>query len=444
MTTEAVLTPEDLVAFLTTDLVGLTRGRHVPLCDYDASLTTGVGWVPANLALTPFDEIAADNPFGSSGDLRLIPDPSTRFSVPPAPGGTALHGVIADVTDLAGSPWPGCSRSFLKRALAELAAELGWTILAAFEHEFQILSPPWGPAAAFSLAALRRADPFAPTLIAALRAAGAAPEMILPEYGANQFEVPVSPAYGVAAADRAVVVREVAREVARRAGLRASFAPKTTPSGVGNGAHLHFSFRDRDGRPVAFDAARPGRVSEATGRFVAGVLVHLPAIAPFVAPSVISYLRLRPHHWSAAYASFGDRNREAAIRICPIPEIGQADVAKSFNLEFRALDSTANPYLALGLLVLAGLDGVRRNLPEPPLVNRDPSQLTAEERASLGVTRLPQDLRAALAALEADETVKGWFAPEIIACFLSAKQLEMTSLAGLDDDELCRRYRDIY
>ena len=111
----------ELVAVLTTDIAGITRGRCVGLPDLGSTLGRGVGWVPANLALTPFDVIAPDNPWGASGDLRLMPDASSRFRVTP-PGATPLHGMMSDVTNLDGSPWLGCCRSFLKQALAELEA----------------------------------------------------------------------------------------------------------------------------------------------------------------------------------------------------------------------------------------------------------------------------------------------------------------------------------
>ena len=434
---------DELLALLTTDMTGLTRGRWIAAAAPDRTVLKGCGWVPANLALTPFD-IIAENPWGSSGDLRLKPDLATRFRVATLPEVPALNGVLCDITNLDGAPWHGCGRSFLKAALDDLKRETGLTVTAAFEQEFQIRDPGWEQAPSFSLASLRRADPFAPLLMAALREAGVEPEMVLAEYGRDQFELVCGPADAVTAADRAVLIREITREVGRCCGLETTFVPKLAPDGVGNGLHIHFSFRTEDGTPATYDPARPGRVSEVTGQFVAGLMRHMPALVAITAPSVVSYQRLKPHHWSAAYTAFGALNREASVRICPVPEAPGSDIAKAFNLEYRAADNTASPYWALGMMVRAGLEGLRHKLTQPPLVGMDPASLSDDEREKLGLHRLPASLPDALAAFCADETVSGWLHPEVREAYLSMKRKEMDLLGGLTDAEICSRYADVY
>jgi glutamine synthetase len=398
--------------------------------------------VPANLALDPFDAIAVPNPWGSSGDLRLCPDIATEVRVEGIAGRPPLHFVLADITENDGRAWSCCPREFLRRALADLSAA-GYALIAAFEHEFTLLDRVRSQGPAFSLAAHRRAEPFLSDLFAALRRAGAEPEMILPEYGANQFEVTCAPKAALAAADRAVILRAVVRDVADAAARTVSFCPKTSPEGVGNGVHIHFSLVTNAGEPATFDPARPGMLSEAAGSFASGVVRHLPALCAITAPSPVSYLRLVPHHWSAAYACLGERNREAAIRICPLPP-GAADPGRVFNLELRAADATANPYLALGVLAYAGLAGLRDRLAQPPLVNRDPADMTDVHRASLGVLRLPDSLGAALDALSSDAVVSSWFDPDLLATFQGVKRQEIASAAGLLPDALCRRYSAVY
>ncbi|MBV9749055.1 MAG: glutamine synthetase [Acetobacteraceae bacterium] len=436
------MTGTELVQILTTDLVAILRGRSVPADDEATLRGAGVGWVPANLALTPFGDIATPNPWGSAGDLRLCPDPVTETRVEGISGRPPLHFVLADITELDGAPWSCCSRSFLRAGLAELE-QAGFRLVVAFEQEFTILGGAPRDAPSFSLAAHCRAEPFLTHLFAALRQARAEPETILPEYGTGQFEVTCRPAEALAAADRAVTIQAVTREMANAAGLAASFCPKPDAGGVGNGVHVHFSLRDTAGSPVTYDPGRPGNVSAAAGSFVAGVLRHLPALCALTAPSQVSYLRLVPHHWSTAYACFGERNREAAVRICPLPA-SAADPARSFNLEFRAADATANPYLVLGALVRAGLAGVRDCLPQPPLVNTDPADLTQSELDRLGVTRLPDSLPAALDALAGDEQVLGWFAPPFLETFRGVKAREIDFASGVPSDQLCERYRAIY
>jgi glutamine synthetase len=435
---------EQLVTFVTTDYAGITRGRSLAASAYKPRQMKTLGWVPANMSLTPFDLIADPNPWGSSGDLRLLPDDNARFCFGIEGSETALDIVMSDIAELDGTPWTCCTRSFLKQALADFKSETGFSLAVSFEHEFQILDAPWRPAPAFSLQALRRADPFGPTLMAALRDAGAEPEVFIAEYGQDQYEITLAPTDALAAADRAVVLRETVRELSRNMGWRSSFAPKTAAEGVGNGVHIHFSFRGSRGEPVLYDALQPGGVSALGGSFVAGILRHLPALTAITAPSPISYLRLQPHHWSSSYTWFGDRDREASVRICPVNRIGKSDPAKAFNIEYRPCDATAGPHLALGVMVRAGLEGIREKLPAPPLFSGDPAALSETERSAMGLQRLPQSLGQALEALESDAVARSWFSPIALETYAGMKRMEMKLAGDAVDDALCRRYAEIY
>jgi len=188
----------------------------------------------------------------------------------------------------------------------------------------------------------------------------------------------------------------------------------------------------------------PGALSEAAGRFCAGVVRHMPGLLALTAPSPVSYLRLQPHHWSAAYACLGERNREAALRICPVTSLGGADPDRQMNVEFRAADATANPYFALWGLIMAGLAGLQGELSPPPLVNQDPASLDEAELARLGVRRLPGDLPAALAAFRADALLQRWVPATLRDCLLAVKEKELALAAGLDPAALCARYAAVY
>lgn len=434
----------ELATFVTTDIAGITRGRSFAAGQLDDYLRKGVGWVPANLALTPFDEIAEANPWGSAGDLRLMADPESQVRVTCLPDATPLHFYHADITDLGGNPWDCCVRSFLKRTLDEFEREAGLKVIAAVEQEFQLLGVDWPEAPSFSLRAQRRADPFGPLLMTALEEAGAEPETFLPEYGKDQFEITCRAADALSAADRGATIRIVAKEVAALFGWHASFAPKTSPDGVGNGVHLHVSFTDLKGNPATFDPSRPGRLSAVAGSFAAGVIRHLPAIAAFTAPSVLSYMRLVPHHWSAAYTCLGEKNREATLRICPTLDLAGSNPARQFNMEYRAADGCASPHLSLAVVLKAGLEGIRAGLDQPPLVNSDPSELSAEEQRRLGIRRLPESLAEALDTLAADKVVSGWFAKDFLDCYVAMKRKEIGIVEGLSADGLCARYAAVY
>ncbi|MER9080896.1 glutamine synthetase [Mesorhizobium sp. M0895] len=436
-------TVEPLVAVVTTDLSAITRGRSVVESKLQKIAATGVGWLQANLSLTPFNSIVDPNPWGSSGDVRLIPDLNARFRTALTGSPTPFDMVAGNIVELDGSPWVGCTRTMLSDALAELKAATGLSVIAAFEHEFHI-EGDFGPAHSMSLAALRRADPFAANLMAALAEAGVAPEVVIAEFGTDQFEVTCEPADALAAADRAVAIREIAREVARCAGWRTSFAPKIAPDAVGNGVHIHFSFVDAAGKPATYDPAQPGGLSSPAASFCAGVLRHLPAITAMTAASVSSYYRLKPHSWSSSYTWLADRDREASLRICPTVTIGGRDPARQYNIEYRAADATGNPYLSLATIVRAGLEGLKAKLPAPPLVTGDPTQMSAAERKKLGLVRLPETLPAALDALLADKTVTGWFAPVFVETFVGLKRHETERLAGLDPVAVCDLYRTLY
>ncbi len=434
----------ELATFVTTDIAGITRGRSFAAAEVDDYMRKGVGWVPANLALTPFDIIADPNPWGSSGDLRLMADPDSKARVTCLPDVTPLHFYQSDITDLKGEPWNCCVRSFLKATLADFEKEAGLKVISAVEQEFQIIGADWPAAPSFGLSAQRRADPFGPLLMAALKEAGAEPEMFLPEYGRDQFEITCRAAPALTAADRAVTIRAVTREVASLFGWSASFAPKIEPDGVGNGVHLHVSFTDLEGNPVTFDASRPGRLSKVAGSFAAGVIRHLPALTAFTAPSVLSYMRLVPHHWSAAYTCLGEKNREATLRICPTLDLPGSNPARQFNMEYRAADACASPHLSLAVMLRAGLEGIRAGLEQPPLINTDPSDFSDEEQARLGIRRLPSSLEEALDTLAADPVVMGWFPQDFLDCYFAMKRKEIELVDGLTPQELCARYASIY
>ncbi len=433
----------DVVYLVWNDLVGLARTRGVPKSEYEGRKEHGLGWAAAGQSLTPFEDIAP-NPWGPMTELRQTPDPATQVHLDADGDWPALDFVLCNSLNADGSPWECCTRSFLIAALDDLKAETGLTLHSAYENEFLLTGGdgPW--VAPFSLSSARHVAPFIERLVAALRSVDVGLETVEPEYGLSQYEVSCGPAEGVAGADRVVVTREVLREVARRCGLHASVSPKPTPDGVGNGCHLHMSFRDDQGNAAAYDPDGPGELSDVAAHFVAGISRHMAALTALTAPSPVSYLRLGPHHWSCGYNAVGVQNREAAVRICPSPKHDAAERGNAFNIEFRATDATASPYLALGAVVRAGLEGVRGKLPLPPLLDRDPADLSDAERQELGITPLPASLDEALDAFAADKTVLGWFTPTMIEAYTSLKRFESAMFADQSPEALCERYRFAY
>jgi glutamine synthetase len=429
-----------LLALVCCDLGAIVRGRSLPAGDEQAD--AGVGWVPANHALTPLGGLAEPNPFGSTGDLRLLPDPRTHVRVDGHGDVDSLEFVLCDIAETDGQLWECCPRTFLREAVEQLQAELGLRALVSFEHEFQLLDEQ-AAALPFSLEAQRRAGGFPGRAMRALVQAGAQPERFMPEYASHQFEIPVAAAEGVAAADRAVVLREVVREVARREGRRATFTALLDPAEAGNGVHIHLSLLDAGGSPALYDPSRPGTLSELGGSFAAGILRHARALSALSAASPVSARRLAPHHWGAGAVCLGRQNRETLLRIPPLVA-GAGEPGLQLRLEYRAADATANPYLALGGVLRAGLAGVRESLEPAPILERDPAELDVSEAERYGVGGLPDSLAGALAALDEDDTVRGWMTPLTYDAYLAVKRSEVQAAEDMDLPELCARYARIY
>ena len=425
------------------DYVGLTRCRGVPLSELPRRMEHGLGWAVAGQALTPFADIAP-NPWGPMTEVRQVPVPETATRVALWDDAPPFHLVLCDSRNPDGSHWECSTRGFMLAALDDFRRETGLEFVGAFEHEFALLGDGLLLGPPFSVEAMRNVAAFAGDVAAALRQGGLEPETVEPEYGYLQYEVTTSPAVGPAAGDRAILTREVIREVARRRGHRATFSPKPSPDGVGNGAHLHFSFRAPDGSNGAYDARGSAGASRVAQQFIAGVMRHMRAMTALVAPSPVSYLRLGPHHWSCGYASFGVQNREAAIRICPSPDRDPAKSARGFNMELRPPDATASPYMIIGALVRAGLAGIRDGLPLPAACDVDPAELSDAERAALGIVALPSSLTEALEALDADPLARAWLPPQMYESYVAVKRAEIDLAEALDPDELCRRYREAY
>ena len=417
---------EQIVFVGTSDLSGHFRGKSFPLSDLSSRQQRGVNLALSNLFLSAFGPIQY-TPFGTQGEVLLIPDPSTRVLVP-FEGGASEHFYIGDLRTLEGGPWEFCPRHILRRALERLNQEMGLELLASFEQELVYSGAPARPSQPYELDAYRRQGIYGEALLAAMRQVGVIPDSFLSEYGAQQYEVTSAPARGIRAADDAVITRELAQAVAFRLGHRVCLAPVPEAGGTTTGTHIHWSLLDADNRPVLYDEQRPWALSALGSHFAAGVLHHLPALCALSAPSVASYFRLRPGGWAPAQNNLGQYDRGAAIRICSVSARDSVERARQFNLEFRVADATANPYLALAMLVQAGLDGMRSQRGLPQVV----------------AAPLPGSLDEALSSLERSPLAAQALGEPVLEAYLRFKRAEIRSLAGLDEAEVCRRYAEVY
>src|ERR671911_1006995 len=394
--------PEDTlwVRFLFVDHAGIPKCKAVHRDGFGRRAQAGVGLAKGVLALDPSGALHPESGLSPVGECRLVPDLST---LTPLPFARRQAMVSCDMTEPdATTPWEGCPRSALKRVLERLP-ERGDRALASYEAEFYV----WGTdgpldrtpyAASF---ALTPAAEYVAALAETLEEMGIRPEQCHAEVGHGNLELSVGEAEALAAADRRVMVLEAIRGVAHGMGLQTTMAPKPDLDQAGNGHHLHLSlYALEDDSPVLFDAS--GKLSAAGSGFVGGLLEHLPALMAFTAPSPNSYQRLAPGMWSSAYAAYGPDNREAAVRL-PSPVAG-AESATA-NVEFKPMDVTATPSLALAAVLAAGMDGVERDLDPGEPATVDPATLSDEERASRGIPPLPASPDEALDALEEDHAL---------------------------------------
>jgi glutamine synthetase len=437
-----------LTRFLYADHGGIIRGKAAHAADLEARMSSGIGHTVAMMAMSMLDHLQPVEGMGPVGEVRIVPDPATFVTLPYAPGAAAM---CADLVKPDGQPWEACARTFLKQAIAELAAE-GYAMRASFEPEFtlgqRVPDPDGGPdrlvpnddSLCYSSTGFQLAHDYIMDVVAALEAQDLAVEHVYPELGHGQQEVVIKHAPALRAADNHLLYRETIRGVAFRRGMWASLAPKPIPDQAGNGTHLHGSLfevgpdGEAAGRNLFADPSDSYGLSPVGYHFIGGVLAHLPALVALTCGSVNSYRRLAPQMWASAFNVYGMDNREAAVRICSVL---RGDPGSSVNLELKPSDSSANPYLALGGFIHAGLDGIRAKLDPGAAVNVDPASLSDAERATQGIKRLPASLGEALDALEADELLMNALGPLRSRAYLAVKRSEAADFADHDDAYEC-------
>ena len=421
------------VAATWVDNSGVTRVKAVPLAKLESAARWGIGASPVFDAFLPDDAIVAGRVAGGPvGDLRLHPD-LNRLVVLSAQPGWAWAPAVRYRQD--GTVHPQDQRSKAIAAAASLA-EAGYTARVAFEIEWALsrTSPDFMPAAtgpAYGFTRLVEQSDYLREVLVALDTQGVVVDQIHPEYGAAQYEVSVAAEGPVEAADTMVLVRETIRALSAQRGLYASFSPKVLAEGVGNGGHVHLSLWRGEDNIFSGGPGRYGMTSEAES-FTAGVLAHLPALLAVGAPAPASYLRLIPSHWAGAFQIWGLENREAALRLVT----GSPGNAGAANLEVKAFDLSANPYLVVAGLVAAGLAGIDADAALCEPVNVDPAPLSDGERADLGIVALPTSLAAVSDAFEADEVLAAAFGDELVTTIVDLRRAEVERFAEQSPDDI--------
>ena len=426
----------ELIRFIYCDFTGVQRGKVTSVDDLANRLDHGINLTKAQMAFTLLDTVADIKGMEPVGELRMVPDPDTFTILPWMPSHASM---CANLVEKSGQKYDACTRTWLKDILARAEAK-GYRIQAAFEPEFYLgvrdpKTGKWAPADNSGIYAETGFDfqgDYHAEMTRALRSMGMLPEMVYHEGGPSQQEISIRHAPALRAADNQMKVRNAARGVALRRGLYASFAPKPFPWTFGNGAHVHLSVWDIDsGRNLMYDPRAEETFSQFGRYFVGGILKHLPAMIALTCSSYNSYRRLQPRSWSTSYACWGYDNRQAAVRAAS-PFWGRE--SQTANIEIKAVDGSSNPYLALGAIVAAGLDGIDKEIDPGEPLPVDPSDLPDDELERRGIRAVPSSLRAAVGEFAASPLYKELMPELMWRAFQQVKLAECDGFDAQDED----------
>jgi glutamine synthetase len=329
------------------------------------------------------------------------------------------------VTTPEGEAFPGDPRGALRRAV-ERAADLGFACRVGPEIEFYLLErdasgrpvpPPHDHGGYFDFAT----DPSVgvrQSMAEQLRSMGLEVNTVHHEVAGGQHEIDVSAQEVLRAADSVVTFRYTLRAIAQRHGLTATFMPKPFQGQPGSGMHVHQSLSHLGDGGNAFAGNDDYGLSDTAKQFIAGQLHHAAGMCLVLAPLVNSYKRLVRGFEAPVFVSWARTNRGALIRV---PHVGRPEVTR---VELRSPDPSCNPYLAFAVMLRCGLDGIERRLTLPPPVEEALYGFDEVELERRNVGLLPDNLKDAITALEADELVLDALGDTLAERFLEVKRLE--------------------
>ncbi|MDK2820301.1 MAG: glutamine synthetase [Clostridia bacterium] len=357
-------------------------------------------------------------------DMYLHPDPDTFVVFPWRPHEGMVARLICDVYGPDGIPFSGCPRSTLKRVLSEAAA-MGFTMNVGPEAEFFLFHTDASgkptldthdSAGYFDLTPVDLGEDARRDMVLTLEQMGFEIEASHHEVAPGQHEIDFKYADALATADRITTFKFVVRTIAQRHGLHATFMPKPIYGINGSGMHCNLSL-SKDGKNAFYDPKGEQGLSETAYQFIAGIMAHAKALTAITNPTVNSYKRLVPGYEAPVYIAWSPRNRSPLIRV-------PAKRGASTRIEVRHPDPSCNPYLAIAVLLKAGLDGIKRGLTPPKPTDKNIFAMKPEELKKEGIDILPLNLEEALEALAEDEVIRDALGSHIYNRFSFAKEME--------------------
>ena len=355
-------------------------------------------------------------------DIILRPDPPTFLVLPWRPREEAVARFICDVANPDGTPYPGCSRSVLKQVLSE-AARMGFEILVGAEVEFYLFytddngNPTTNThdrAGYCDLTPVDLGENARRDMVLTLEEMGADIGFSHHEKGPGQHGITLKPDNALAIADKLVTFKFIVRTIAQRHGLHASLMPKPLNGRPGSALHLHLFLHHR-GSGFFTDAEQPSQLGQEAGHFIAGLLAHARANTAITNPLVNSYKRLIPSDLTMpVHVAWSEDSRNTVLRV--VTHRGQET-----RVEVRNPDPACNPYLALSVILKAGLEGIRQQFPQPPPLGENIFQANDNQRKVARVACLPRTLGEALRELASDQLARATLGEYIYRRFARAK-----------------------
>ncbi len=356
-------------------------------------------------------------------DMLAQPDPST-FAVLPWRTEQQVARMFCNIYTPEGEPFSGDPRTVLKRNL-DRASEMGYTFFAAPELEFFYFEDS-GPnpkvldhGGYFDLTPLDVAQEYRRKTINALEQLGIPVEHSHHEVAPSQHEIIARYTDALTMADNIMTSRLTVKEVALQSGIYATFMPKPLEDFDGSGMHLHLSLFEGDVNAF-HEPGTQGGLSKVGEAFIAGLLRHAAELTAITNQWVNSYKRLVGGYDAPIYISWARNNQSALVRV---PSVKKGKPT-SVRVEYRAADAACNPYLALSVILAAGLSGIREGYELPPEITADVKSLTQAERAAAGAKRLPETLSEALELLEQSDLVADALGEHVFDWFLRNKRAE--------------------
>lgn len=402
-----------------TDVAGTLKSVAVAPAEIEGAFAEGIG----------FDGSAIEGLARTSeADMLAMPDPST-FQILPWRGTVdPAARMFCDIATPDGKPAAADPRNVLRRAL-DKAASLGFSFYVHPEIEFYLLKSselgadglpqPVDNAGYFDNVPGGTAHDFRRRAVTMLEQLGISVEFSHHEGGPGQNEIDLRYADALSMADNVMTFKTVVKEVAIEQGVYATFMPKPFTNHPGSGMHTHFSLFQGD-KNAFFDASAKYHLSNTARQFMAGILRHAPEITLVTNQFVNSYKRLWGGGEAPSYVSWAHNNRSALIRI----PLHKPEKAQSTRIEYRAMDSAANPYLAYALLLGAGLKGIENGYELPAETEDDVWSLTDLERKAMGIESLPQSLDHAIRKLESSELAAEVLGESVFSFVLANKRNE--------------------